>query len=115
VGLQMLIGAAALFVAAIAVETPRVNMSLPLVLAFAYTTLVPGLAATFVWVLLIDRIGATRAATFHFLNPVFGVTIAAVLLGEALRPLDLIGVAVVTLGILAVQLSRQPAPAKGPS
>ena len=66
--------------------------------------------ATFIWVLLLNRIGAIRAATFHFLNPVFGVAVASLLLGEHLGLLDLIGVAVVTLGILAVQLSRQAAP-----
>ncbi|WP_425044847.1 DMT family transporter [Primorskyibacter sp. S87] len=110
VGLQMLVGAAILFVAAPVFETIRVNPTVPLALAFAYTTLVPGLAATFVWFLLLDRIGPIRAATFHFLNPVFGVAIAAALLGEALGPLDFVGVVVTTVGILAVQLSRQPKP-----
>ncbi|MCI5095263.1 MAG: DMT family transporter [Rhodobacteraceae bacterium] len=109
VGLQMLVGSAILFVAAPLTETIRVEPSLPLLLAFTYTTLVPGLAATFVWVLLLNRIGAIRAATFHFLNPVFGVAIAAVLLGEKLGPLDIVGVLVVTGGILAVQLARRPA------
>lgn len=107
VGLQMLIGSAILFVAAPLTEEIFVNPTLRLGLAFAYTTLVPGLMATFIWVLLLNRIGAIRAATFHFLNPVFGVAVACVLLGEKLGPLDIVGVAIVTFGILAVQLSRQ--------
>ncbi|WP_050929620.1 DMT family transporter [Aestuariivita boseongensis] len=107
VGLQMLVGAAALAVVALLFETPRFNPSWPLFWAFAYTTLVPGLAATLVWFLLVNRIGAIRAATFHFLNPFFGVAIAALLLGEALGPRDIIGVAIITAGILAVQLARQ--------
>lgn len=111
VGLQMLIGSALLFVAAPLSEEIFVNPTLRLGLAFAYTTIVPGLMATFIWVLLLNRIGAIRAATFHFLNPVFGVAVASVMLGEKLGPLDILGVAVVTLGILAVQLSRQPKPA----
>ncbi len=106
VGLQMLVGSAILFAVAAAVEVPEAHVSWRLALAFLYTMLVPGLAATWVWFLLVNRIGAARAATFHFLNPVFGVTIAAALLGERLGPLDLAGVAVVTAGILAVQLSR---------
>ena len=113
VGLQMLVGAIVLFAAALAFETPRAEISWQLVVAFIYTTLVPGVAATFVWFLLVDRIGAVRAATFHFLNPFFGVAIAAIVLGEALRPLDIAGVIVIAGGILAVQLSRQktrPAP-----
>jgi len=110
VGLQMLVGSAVLFVAAPLTEEIFVTPTLRLGLAFAYTTLVPGLAATLIWVLLLNRIGPIRAATFHFLNPVFGVAIAALLLGEKLGPLDILGVLIVTAGILAVQLSRQPAP-----
>ncbi|MCV6586137.1 MAG: DMT family transporter [Marinibacterium sp.] len=106
VGLQMLIGAAVLLAVAIPFETFRMTPSWPLAAAFAYTTLVPGLAATLVWFLLVDRIGAIRAATFHFLNPVFGVAIASLLLGERLGVMDMVGVGIVTLGILAVQLSR---------
>ena len=108
VGLQMLVGAVALLVPALALETWEVTPSWTLALAFWYTVLVPGLAATLVWFLLVRRIGAVRAATFHFLNPFFGVAIAALLLGEALGPVDIIGVIIVTLGILAVQLSRVP-------
>ena len=111
VGLQMLVGAIALAPFALALEPFEVNWNPGLIAAFAYTTLVPGLAATWVWFELVQRIGAVRAATFHFLNPFFGVAIAAVLLGEQLGLLDVIGVAVVTVGILAVQLSKQkPAP-----
>lgn len=107
VGLQMLVGCAALAFATLLFETPSVTPSWPLLAAFTYTTLVPGLAATFVWFWLVNRIGATRAATFHFLNPFFGVAIAALFLGEPLGGQDLIGVAIITGGILAVQLSRQ--------
>lgn len=107
VGLQMLVGALCLFAATAVFETPYINPSPKWFAAFAYTTLVPGLAATLVWFQLLDRIGAIRAATFHFLNPVFGVAIAAALLGERLGGLDVLGVVIITLGILAVQLSRQ--------
>ncbi|OED50872.1 DMT family transporter [Leisingera sp. S232] len=107
VGLQMLVGSAILFAAAPLTEEIFVIPTWRLAAAFAYTTIVPGLMATFIWVLLLNRIGAVRAATFHFLNPVFGVAVASVLLGEKLGPLDLLGVAIVTGGILAVQLARQ--------
>lgn len=107
VGLQMLVGCAALIPPALALETWDVTWSQQLIAAFVYTTLVPGLFATWVWFKLVGRIGATRAATFHFLNPFFGVAIAALVLSEALGPRDLMGVAIITLGILAVQLSRQ--------
>ena len=106
VGLQMLVGSAMLWPFALALETPEVTWSWTLVAAFSYTVLVPGVAATLVWVLLVERIGAIQAATFHFLNPFFGVAVAAVLLGEPMGRYDVIGVVIITLGILAVQRSR---------
>ncbi len=115
VGLQMLIGSASLSLVAAATESWTVNWTGTLVAAFLYTTLVPGLAATWVWFLLVNRIGAVRAATYHFLTPFFGVGIAALLLGEALGPLDAIGVGIIMLGILAVQLSKQTGRARAPA
>ncbi|MEO1453354.1 MAG: DMT family transporter [Pseudomonadota bacterium] len=109
VGLQMLVGSAALGVAGGLTETLEVRWSWQLIAAFTYTTLVPGLAATWVWFTLVGRIGAVRAATFHFLNPFFGVAIAALVLGETLGPADIVGVAIITVGIGAVQRARRGA------
>ena len=107
VGLQMLVGAAILAVVSAGTETINVTLSAPLIIAFIYTTLAPGLFATWIWFKLVERIGAVRAATFHFLNPFFGVAIAAAILGEKLGLYDIIGVTIIATGILAVQLSRQ--------
>ncbi len=108
VGLQMFVGAIVLAVASALLEWPMtVEMTTPLILAFIYTTLVPGLLATVVWFSLVNHIGAVKAATFHFLNPFFGVATAAVLLGEAIGPLDVLGVAIIAAGILAVQIAKQ--------
>lgn len=107
VGLQMFVGAVPLAIASALTETLHVNMTPELIAAFTYTTLVPGLLATWIWFQLVARIGATKAATFHFLNPFFGVAVAAVLLGERLGTRDVLGVVIIAAGILAVQLSRQ--------
>ena len=107
VGLQMLVGCITLTIATLLFETPRLSPSWPLLAAFTYTCVVPGLLATVVWFWLVNRIGATRAATFHFLNPFFGVAIAWLLLSEPLGVQDIIGVVVIGFGILAVQISRQ--------
>ncbi|MBB04833.1 MAG: EamA family transporter [Pseudooceanicola sp.] len=116
VGLQMLVGSAVLSVVALAFESWEVNWTTELVLAFTYATIVPGFLATLTWFVLVNQIGAIRAATFHFLNPFFGVIIAAIVLGEAVSLLDLVGAAIIAFGILAVQLSKQeptaPIPAK---
>ena len=107
VGLQMLVGSAILAVPALLFEPFEVNWTPRLFAAFTYTTLVPGLAATLVWFILVERIGAIKAATFHFLNPFFGVATASVLLNETISSLNIVGVLVITAGILAVQLSKQ--------
>ncbi|MDA5095044.1 DMT family transporter [Aliiroseovarius sp. KMU-50] len=106
VGLQMFVGSFVLFACALFLESPSFTPSLRLAAAFSYTVLVPGLLATWVWFALVGRVGAVKAATFHFLNPFFGVAVAAVLLGEALGWLDILGVVIITIGILAVQLSK---------
>jgi len=106
VGLQMLVGSAALLPVALGLESWRLAPSLPLAAAFAWQILVPGLAATMIWFALVRRLGTVRAASFHFLNPAFGVLFAAILLGESVGPWDVAGVLVVTLGIVAVQRAR---------
>ena len=107
VGLQMLVACAALFPVSLAFETWRIDWSWQLIAAFTYTTLVPGVLATLVWFTLVQRIGAVRAASYHFLNPFLGVAIAALVVGESLSLQDVIGVLIITLGIIAVQLAKR--------
>lgn len=112
VGLQMWVGSAALAVVAILTEPLQVTPSLPLFAAFQYQIFIPGLTATILWFALVKRVGAVRASTFHFMNPFFGVTISAMLLGEAISTTDIAGVLIAMMGILAVQMSRlRPPPA----
>jgi len=106
VGLQMLVGSAALFFPALLLENQTILWTPTLVGALSYTIIVPGLVATVIWFKLVGRIGATRASTYHFLNPFLGVGIAALILGERLTVQDIIGVLVVMAGIFAVQVSR---------
>ncbi|GGA16564.1 DMT family transporter [Neptunicoccus cionae] len=106
VGVQMMIGSAALAFPALLLEEHSFVWTGSLVGAFAYTVIMPGIVATMIWFMLVERIGATRASTFHFLNPFFGVLIAALILNETLSRTDVIGVVIVMAGILAVQSSR---------
>lgn len=110
VGLQMLVGSALLALPALLFETHVVILSPALIAAFAYQIMVPGLAATLTWFWLVKRIGAVRASTYHFLNPFFGVSIAALLLGEGIGILDVAGVIIAAAGILAVQRGRLRGP-----
>lgn len=109
VGLQMLVGAVSLAVVSLFTEHLSVTVTPKLAGAFIYTVIVPGLMATWVWFRLVGRIGAVRAATFHFLTPVFGVAIAWAVLGEHVDWHDALGVLVIAGGILAVQISKQEA------
>jgi probable blue pigment (indigoidine) exporter len=110
VGLQMLVGAATLLPIGFLFESVGdVRPTLALGLAFAYTTVMPGLVATLIWFALVNRIGATAASSFHFLNPGLGVGFAALIVGERVGWVDALGVAIVTAGIAAVQMARRRA------
>lgn len=106
VGLQSLVGSVVLAVLSPLVDVYHVTMSTKLVGAMLYTTFVPGLFATWLWFKLVERIGTVKGAAFHFLNPFFGVAIAAALLGERVSVWDIAGVVTIVIGILAVQMSK---------
>jgi drug/metabolite transporter (DMT)-like permease len=107
VGLQMLIGSSVLALFCLFFENIHFSVNRSFVLAFAYTTVFPGLVATVVWFKLVNLIGAVKAATFHFLNPFFGVVIAWLFLSESISYMDGIGVVVITVGIYLVQISKR--------
>lgn len=107
VGQQMLVGCVVVTVPALLFESPTLTWSWRFAAAFAYTIFVPGLFATWVWFTLVNRVGPTRASSFHFLNPFFGVAVAAALLGEQFGLNDIAGVVIITVGILAVQMGKR--------
>ena len=107
VGLQMLVGSTVLAVFCLLFENIHFSLNSSFVLAFAYTTIFPGLVATVVWFKLVNHIGAVRAATYHFLNPFFGVVIAWLFLRESISYMDALGVVVITVGIYMVQTSKR--------
>jgi drug/metabolite transporter (DMT)-like permease len=103
VGCQMLIGGLGCVpIALLAEDVTAFAITPAVLLAFAYQVVFPGIVATLLWFTLVKRISAAGASTFHFLNPIFGVAIAFVLLGEPVSAWDGLGVALVALGILIV-------------
>lgn len=114
VGAQMAVGALALVIPWALLEWGRpVHWSPRLAWALGFSILLAGILATFIWFRLVTRIGAVKAAAFHFLSPPFGVAIAALALGERFGWTDVVGSLIVAAGILLVQLARvQPRPAK---
>ncbi|MDF3607001.1 DMT family transporter [Paracoccus sp. DMF-8] len=110
VGLQMAVGSLSLALPAALMEWGQpVAYSWTLLYAFVYTVVAPGIAATWIWFLLVNRIGAVRAATYHFLSPFFGVLVAAIVLGERFGFTDAAGALIIAAGILMVQRSKLPA------
>jgi drug/metabolite transporter (DMT)-like permease len=76
--------------------TPRVLGSL------AFQVLGVAVASYIAWFWLLQRHAASASAPFLFLTPVFGVGLAALLLGEPLTPALLASVALVGAGIWVV-------------
>ena len=71
-----------------------------------------GAALAKVWMLRgVRRVGGTRAAVLMLAEPITGVLLAAVLLGQGLTTIQLLGGAAVLIGAL---LAQRPAPAGTP-
>jgi drug/metabolite transporter (DMT)-like permease len=68
-------------------------------LCFAYAVIGPLFLTNILWFTAIDRVGAARAALFGNLQPFFAVFFALVLLGESLKPLEIVGGALIFAGI----------------
>ena len=106
IGLQMLVGFILLLPLTILFEKWVINWSMIFIISFVYQILMPGVLGTLIWFLLVKRIGATKSAAFHFLNPFFGVVIAAIILNEPISLKDGFAVVIIMSGILAVQISH---------
>jgi probable blue pigment (indigoidine) exporter len=64
------------------------------------------ICASFLWFWLLRHGEASRVSAFYSLTPIFGLGLGALLLGEAVRPLDGVGLAAVAAGIVLVQSAR---------
>jgi len=106
VGLQMLVGSFTLFPLSLALETWQISWTYSLIASFLYTTIFPGIVATLIWFKLLHFIGPIKAASFHFLNPFFGVLIANLILSEQLLLQQIFGVILVMVAILILQISN---------
>ena len=65
-----------------------------------YSALLPVAFCTVAVYVAIDRLGATRATAWTYLQPFIGAVLAFWLLGDTLRPLQLLGGVVVVAGVL---------------
>jgi drug/metabolite transporter (DMT)-like permease len=105
-GGQALAAGVALVPPALAFESlDQVRLAPGLLLAQAWLVVVISMGAMLLWFWLLQHGDATRASAWWFLNPVLGLVLAALVLGEPLGARDLAGAAVVAAGIWMVQRS----------
>lgn len=74
-----------------------------LFISIGYLTFAVSCGAMVIWFFLLRNGEASRAGSFFFLNPIFGLILGAILLGEAFYATDLIGILGVAAGIYLVQ------------
>lgn len=84
-----------------------VPMTLQVVGAVLFLALVPSLLGGLTWNKAIRAVGANRAAIFVNLLPVFGTSLAALLLGEHLHDYHLYGALLVCTGITLVVTAKR--------
>lgn len=77
--------------------------------AFAYSTVAALLVTNVIWFSAIQKVGAARITALMPLQPVAGVVLAVVLLGEEVAPLALAGGSLVIVAVLATT-RREPRP-----
>lgn len=103
-GIQLLASSAALFVPSLLLEPiTAIHWNWQFAGALAYLAFGVSCGAMIIWFQLLRAGDASRASAFFFLNPVVGLFLGALLLGEPLFLFDLAGTAGVAAGIYMVQ------------
>jgi drug/metabolite transporter (DMT)-like permease len=104
---QILVSTPLLLAASLLLEAHPLLGVTPLILAnLAFQGLVVVFFSYLMWFVLLERYPASTTQSFTFLSPIWGVSFGALLLGEAVQPLLLAGIALVGLGLYLV--SRPP-------
>ena len=108
-GVQFLAAGIAVLVPSLLTEPlASVRPTLPFLLAMAYLLFAVSLGAMSIWFYLLRSGDVTRASSYFFLNPIFGLFLGAALLAEPVHLLDIAGTAGVALGIYLVQRPLSP-------
>ncbi len=87
-------------------QLPQTNLGWT---AFAMAAVLYGFAMIFFFIAL-SMIGTVRVSVFSYADPVISAALGVLVLGETLRPLQLVGIAIVVLALVGATM-RQPKPA----
>jgi drug/metabolite transporter (DMT)-like permease len=105
--IQLLVGGVALLIPSLLLEpVAAVRFDANFWTTIVYMIVVLSWFTMLLYLFLLRRGDASRANTFLFLNPVFGLFLGALILGEPLRPIDFLGAAGVAVGIWIVMRAR---------
>lgn len=74
-------------------------LSMPTILALLYLAVVATIGGMALWMILIRMSGATTAASYHLLNPVFGVLLSYAVLGTPIALSAFVGAAIIAAGL----------------
>ena len=108
---QCLAGGLALIPVALATEsTGDIRLTANLIGGLAFLVIGVSIGGYGLWFYLLTRASATAASSLHFLMPPLGLFFGWLLLGEAVPPLDFLGIVPIALGIWLV---TRPARAAG--
>ena len=64
-----------------------------------------------VWNLVMSRLGNVTSTNYVYLNPVFTLITAAIILGERMTPVSILGCAAILLGVILAGRSGRSVPA----
>ncbi|NCC37284.1 MAG: hypothetical protein EOM24_35535 [Chloroflexia bacterium] len=105
--IQLLVGGVALLIPSFLWEpVDQVIWDTNFIVALIYMCIMLSWVTMLLYLFLVRHGDASRANTFLFLTPVFGLVLGALLLGDPLRPIDALGATGVALGIWLVMRSR---------
>ncbi|AUG53250.1 DMT family transporter [Thalassospira marina] len=71
----------------------------PVLLAMLYLAIVITLGAMFMWLYLIRRFGASKAAAAHLINPLSGLVLSVLVLGSQIALIQVAGALLIGLGL----------------
>ncbi|WP_129670271.1 DMT family transporter [Candidatus Chloroploca sp. Khr17] len=105
--IQLLVGGVALLIPSFLWEpVGQVIWDTNFIVALIYMCIMLSWVTMLLYLFLVRHGDASRANTFLFLTPVFGLVLGALLLGDPLRPIDALGATGVAVGIWLVMRSR---------
>lgn len=107
-GFQTIFGGIILFpFAAFIEDESMIHLTLPLLLSTTYLIIAVSIGAVMIWFKLLTITKASTAASFHYLNPIFGLILGSTILSEKFDTGAYAGLMLITTSIYLI--TKQPA------